>query len=138
MVTGQPPFPHKGVEAVLNAHLKEELTPPDHLQSALSSGLGEVVEIMMAKDRRKRYRNPDDLIVDLECLLNGEQPKLARQRIEAGTLKELAAGDADEDEEDDPAPASGGPPGGAWVWIGVLAAVLVLSLIVNLILLAKR
>ena len=53
---------------------------------------------MMAKDRKQRYRNPDDLIVDLECLLNGEPPKLARQRIEAGTLQELAEGEADEDE----------------------------------------
>ena len=25
---------------------------------------------MMAKNRDKRYRNPDDLILDLKCLLN--------------------------------------------------------------------
>jgi serine/threonine-protein kinase len=136
MVTGQPPFPYKGIEAVLNAHLTEELTPPDHVRPELSSGLGEVVEIMMAKDRKQRYRNPDDLIVDLECLLNGEPPKLARRRIEAATLQELAEGEAEEDEK--PAAARGGPPGGAWLWIGVLGAVLALSLVGNLILLLKR
>ena len=48
MVTGQPPFPYKDVSAVFKAHVNEELTPPDHLNTALSSGLGEVVEFMMA------------------------------------------------------------------------------------------
>ncbi len=136
MVTGQPPFPYKGIDAVLQAHLTEELTPPDHLRPELSSGLGEVVEIMMAKDRKQRYRNPDDLIVDLECLLNGEPPRLARQRIEAATLQELSQGETDEEEEDEPSAA--GPPGGAWLWIGVLGAVLGVSLLVNLILFLKK
>src|SRR5207244_4514018 len=77
MVTGQPPFPDEKVDEVLDAHLNRELTPPDHLNLALSAGLGEVVEFMMAKDRRKRYPTPDDLILDLECLLHGEPPKLA-------------------------------------------------------------
>jgi serine/threonine-protein kinase len=138
MVTGQPPFPHKGVEAVLNAHLTEQLTPPDHLRTELSSGLGEVVEIMMAKNRRKRYRSPDDLIIDLECLLNGEPPKLARERIEAMTLQELAEGEAEEEEEDEQPAAPDGPPGGAWLWIGVLGGLLALSLVANLVLLIKK
>jgi serine/threonine-protein kinase len=137
MVTGQPPFPHKGVEAVLNAHLTEDLTPPDHLRPQLSSGLGEVVEIMMAKERKQRYRNPDDLIIDLECLLNGEPPKLARKRIEAATLQDLAEGEEEEVEADEPDEA-GGPPGGAWLWIGILGGLLALSLVANLVLLIAR
>ncbi|HZT78619.1 MAG TPA: serine/threonine-protein kinase [Gemmataceae bacterium] len=132
MVTGQPPFPMDGVDAVLLAHVKEELTPPDHLNTKLSSGLGEVVEFMMAKDRRQRYRTPEDLIIDLECLLNGEPPKLARQRIEAGTLKGLAEGESDEPE---PEGAAGGVP--AW-WLAVLGGLLGLSALLNLILLLRR
>ena len=93
MVTGQPPFPGKDVDVVLQAHLKKELTPPDHLNTNLSSGLGEVVEFMMAKDRKDRYRKPDDLIIDLECLLNGNPPKLARDRIAGATLEDLAEGE---------------------------------------------
>jgi serine/threonine-protein kinase len=135
MVTGQPPFPHKGVEAVLKAHLEEELTPPDHLNPRLSAGLGEVVEYMMAKDRKQRYRNPDDLIFDLECLLNGEPPKLVKQHIEAAMLKGLAEGE--EDREEDEAPRPAGPPNG-WLWIGVLGAALALSLLANLMLLLHR
>jgi serine/threonine-protein kinase len=78
MVTGQPPFPGNHIKDVLKSHLHKELTPPDHLNTKLSAGLGEVVEFMMAKDRRNRYQDPGDLIIDLECLLAGEAPKLAR------------------------------------------------------------
>jgi eukaryotic-like serine/threonine-protein kinase len=132
MVTGQPPFPGKDVDAVLRAHLEDELTPPDHLNQKLSSGLGEVVEIMMAKDRKQRYRNADDLIIDLECLLAGEAPKLARKKIEASTLKGLAEG---EDEDEGGRAAVKGPP---WLWVYVLGGVLVVSLFVNLFQLLRR
>jgi serine/threonine protein kinase len=133
MVTGQAPFPDEKVDDVLDAHLHRELTPPDHLNLALSSGLGEVVEFMMAKDRRQRYPTPDDLILDLECLLNGEPPKLARQRIEATTLKELAEGETEDDAE---ATAAATPP--HWIWLAVLGGLLALSALLNLILLVRR
>jgi eukaryotic-like serine/threonine-protein kinase len=131
MVAGQPPFPAKDVDSVLRAHLDEELTPPDHLNEQLSSGLGEVVEIMMAKDRKLRYRNAEDLIIDLECLLAGEPPKLARKKIEASTLKGLAEG---EDEEEDHSEHGKQP----WLWIGILGGLLAISLVFNLVLLLRR
>jgi serine/threonine-protein kinase len=131
MVTGRPPFPGRSVEAVLRAHLEQELTPPDHLNLSLSSGLGEVVEFMMARDRDQRYRTPSELIIDLECLLNGEPPRLARQRIEASTLELLAAGEEEEDEEPENWYAVN-----KWrLWVGVLAALLALSALFNLVLL---
>jgi serine/threonine protein kinase len=140
MVTGRVPFEGKNVDTVWKAHLESELTPPDHLNTALSSGLGEVVEVMMARKRERRYQSPEDLIVDLECLLNGEPPKLARQRIEAATLRDLEQGEMDEaaEEDDRPAPAAlvAGLP--ALVWVGGLGGVLALSLIVNLVLLLRR
>jgi serine/threonine protein kinase len=135
MVTGHPPFHYPEVDRVLQAHLEEELTPPDHLNLALSSGLGEVVEFLMAKDRRRRYRKADDLIIDLECLLSGEAPKLARQQMQAATLAALSEGEVEEEEESAPAPS--GPPY-AWVWIAVLGGLLALSFLVNLILLARH
>jgi serine/threonine protein kinase len=132
MVTGQPPFADGKTEEILEAHLKQELTPPDHLQTSLSAGLGEVVEFMMAKDRRQRYQTPDDLIIDLECLLNGEPPKLARQRLEAASLARLAEGEDDE-EDDRTAPRRGVP----LLWLGIAAALLALSLLANLFLLLR-
>jgi serine/threonine-protein kinase len=135
MVTGRPPFPGPKVDDVLKAHLEEELTPPDHLNMKLSSGLGEVVEFMMAKSRGQRYRTPDDLIIDLECLLNGDPPKLARQRIAASTLEELAGGEVEEDEAE---PAGGLASGQVpLLWVGVLGAALAVSLLFNLFLLLR-
>ena len=135
MVTGQPPFPDKGVEAVFEAHLNEPLTPPDHIKQELSAGLGEVVELLMAKDREQRYQKAEDLVRDLEYLLNGEPPRLARQRIEAATLQRLSEGE-EEKEEEEGGGATAGPP-----WMAaynILAGALALSLVLNLLLLLRR
>jgi serine/threonine-protein kinase len=127
MVTGRPPFEGTS-EQIFNKHLRETLTPPDHLNQKLSGGLGEVVEVLMAKDRGERYQTADDAVIDLECLLAGQAPKLARQRIEAGTLAALTKGEEDEVEFS----WAAGPPK-PWIWIGVLAGVLAISLLINLI-----
>ena len=79
---------------------KAQLIPPDHINPGLSGGLGEVVETMMAKDREGRYRGPEDLIVDLECLLRGERPRMAEQKMDA--LAMLSQGEAAEEEESRP------------------------------------
>jgi serine/threonine-protein kinase len=129
MVTGQPPFPGKKVDAVLQGHLEKELTPPDHLNMNLSAGVGEVIEFMMAKDREQRYPTPGDLIIDLECLLAGQPPKIARQRIDAASLAGLARGEAD-DEDDERDPAAAGR-----TWLVVLGTLLTVSVVLNLILL---
>ncbi len=130
MVTGQPPFTYKGVDEQFRAHLTEEVTPPDRINPQLSSGIGEVICLLMAKNRKRRYNRAEDLIIDLECLLAGEGPRMARQRLEADTLEALAEGEPAEER-------ASGPPY-AWVWIGVLGALLGLSFLVNLILLVKR
>jgi serine/threonine-protein kinase len=139
MVTGQPPFPYDEVDEVLQAHLKEELRPPDELNEELSAGLGEVVGMMMAKDRRKRYLTPAHLILDLECLLNDEPPKVARQQLEAATLAELAAGETEgdepaEEEEEEEEEEGWSREQKLLIWIGALAAVLVVSVLFNLVL----
>jgi serine/threonine-protein kinase len=72
-----------------------QLIPPDHVNTRLSSGLGVVVETMMSKNRDNRYRNPDDLLLDFKCLLQGESPMIAGQKTDS--LAGLAEGDAAED-----------------------------------------
>jgi len=101
------------------------------LREELSSGLGEVVELLMAKDRSKRYQKPEDVIIDLECLLNGEPPRLARQRIEAETLASLAEGEEEVEEEE----TSEEP---TWVIVYALVGALALSLAINLLLFLTR
>jgi serine/threonine protein kinase len=134
MVTGKPPFYYPEIDRVLMAHLKEELTPPDHLNQKLSAGLGEVVEFLMAKDRRRRYQKAEDLIIDLECLLSGEPPKLVRRQMRASTLAALSEGEV---VEEGPPPAPSAPPY-AWVWIGLLTGLLILSFLLNLILFMRH
>src|SRR5207253_314820 len=84
----------------------------------------------LAKDREQRYRSPDDLIIDLECLMNGEPPKLARQRIKAATLAELSQGEEEADE--------GGRRRGDQALPWLLGVLLGVSAVVNLILFLKR
>jgi serine/threonine-protein kinase len=137
MVTGQPPFPGTDVDAVLNAHLKDELTPPDHINTSLSAGLGEVVEFMMARDRNQRYQSPRDLILDLERLLAGEAPKLARQQIQATVLEELREGETEVEEERLlRRQVRAETISALWVW--VLGTLLGVSLLLNVVLLLTR
>ncbi len=132
MVVGAPPFPGETIGEVYTGHLEKELIPPDHFNTKLSAGFGEVVEFMMAKDRAQRYASPDDLVIDLECLLAGEPPKLARQRIRSTTLEELSEGEEEADE-------SGRKTGWkAWPWLGILGGLLGVSALLNLILLLKK
>jgi serine/threonine-protein kinase len=93
MVTGRVPYPGDTPTEVMKKHADKNivLTPPDHLNTRLSSGLGEVVETMMAKDREQRYATPDDVIMDLQCLLAGERPLIAQRKADA--LAKLDEGD---------------------------------------------
>ncbi len=96
MVTGHVPYSGETPTEVMRKHVDKNvmLVPPDHLNTKLSSGLGMVVETMLAKNRDNRYRNPDDLILDLKCLLQGDSPMLAGQKPE--TLSVLAEGEVKE------------------------------------------
>ena len=79
MVTGQVPYDGETPNEVMRKHLDKAtpLVPPDHINTKLSSGVGEVIETMMAKNREDRYRHPNDLMLDLKCLLQGERPMIA-------------------------------------------------------------
>jgi serine/threonine-protein kinase len=96
MVTGRVPYDGVTPNEVMRKHVDRNihLVPPDHLNTGLSSGLGMVVETMMSKSRENRYRNPDDLILDLKCLAQGESPMIAGQKPD--TLASLAEGDAED------------------------------------------
>jgi serine/threonine-protein kinase len=97
MVTGQVPYSGETPTEVMKKHVDKNaaLTPPDHIVKTLSSGLGEVVETMMAKNREERYRSPDDVILDLKALLAGDPPMIAAQK--ASALESLAEGDSEAD-----------------------------------------
>jgi serine/threonine-protein kinase len=145
MVTGQVPFPGKNVDDVLQAHLDQELTPPDHLNDTLSTGLGQVVGVMMAKDRDERYQSVEELIHDLECLLNDEPPRLGRPAGKRGereepeeeeTDEEEEEEDEEEEEEEEEEEAQEISTTTLWLWI--LSALLAVSVLLNLLSLIRR
>lgn len=92
MVTGQVPFDGANPSAVMHKHLKNALIPPDHLNKDLSSGISEVIEVCLAKDRGKRYSSAADLLEDLESIQRGEAPMQARKVFDVGALAGLAQG----------------------------------------------
>ncbi|RJP35115.1 MAG: serine/threonine protein kinase [Phycisphaerales bacterium] len=92
LVTGKVPFEGPTPSAVMHKHLKESLIPPDHINTALSTGIGEIIEVMMAKNADLRYQSADEVIEDLEAVRNGEPPFQARRHYNADLLEDLASG----------------------------------------------
>lgn len=90
MLSGRPPFTAKRPQRIMQKHVKAQLVPPDHVNPALSSGVSEVVELMMSKRPEDRYRSTEDLLVDLRSVAAGEPPRIARERV--GTQMDVIAG----------------------------------------------
>jgi serine/threonine-protein kinase len=87
MVTGRVPFDAPTPSAVMHKHLKEELVPPDHLNPDLSAGVGEIIEVAMAKRPQDRYQNAEEMLTDLKRVEAGEPPLIARSHYDMDRLK---------------------------------------------------
>ena len=92
MVTGRVPFMADDPTDVMRKHLKEKLIPPDHINTSLSAGISEVIEIMMAKRKEDRYSNVEELLSDLEAIRNGQPPLRAHKRFDVAALGQLEKG----------------------------------------------
>jgi serine/threonine-protein kinase len=133
MVTGRVPFDGTTPSAVMHKHLKEPLIPPDHLNKSLSAGVGEIIEVMMAKNPEDRYPSMAELIADLQAVLGGEPPFQARKKYDHNLLSDLATGGkviVPTNALDDTAPSS---PKISVQWVLVLAVISAISLLFNLV-----
>jgi serine/threonine protein kinase len=99
MVTGRVPFTGDDSAEIMKKHLREKLIPPDHINTSLSAGVSEVIEIMMAKRREDRYKDIDELLIDLEALREGHPPLQAHKRFDVSMLEQLEEGDVVEPQE---------------------------------------
>ncbi len=99
MLAGRVPFMAEDSADVMRKHLKEKLIPPDHINTSLSAGVSEVIEIMMAKRKEGRYNNIEELLTDLDALREGRPPLQAHKRFDVSMLEQLEEGDAIEVEE---------------------------------------
>jgi len=93
MVTGRVPFEASTPSEVMKKHLKEPLIPPDHINTSLSAGLSEVIEVMMAKNKDERYVSAEELLMDLEAIQKGEAPLMAHKKFSLGELEQLQQGE---------------------------------------------
>ena len=133
MVTGSVPFKGKSPSEVMHRHLKEQLVAPDHLNPGLSSELAQIIEMMMAKDPTDRYRNAAELLEDLELLEAGQKPRHAGGAIDIATVVSMADDSPETPQTVVVGQAGASDRGGLGL---LLIAVLGLSLLVNLVLLA--
>lgn len=92
MVTGRVPFNASTPSEVMRKHLREPLIPPDHINTSLSAGASEVIEMMMAKNKLDRYSSAQELLVDLDAVRRGESPLRARKKFNIGDLQDLQDG----------------------------------------------
>jgi len=99
MLTGRVPFMAEDSADVMRKHLREKLVPPDHINTSLSAGVSEVVEIMMAKRKEDRYHDVEELLTDLEALRDGRPPVHAHKRFDISMLERLQEGDVVEVKE---------------------------------------
>lgn len=94
MVTGRVPFDASTPAEVMKKHLREPLIPPDHINTALSAGVAEVIEVMMAKDKKDRYANAEELLTDLDAVRDGRPPVRAKRKFSVESLEQLEKGAA--------------------------------------------
>ncbi|MBW8000987.1 MAG: serine/threonine protein kinase [Planctomycetes bacterium] len=133
MVTGRVPFMADDPSDVMRKHLKEQLVPPDHINTSLSAGVSEVIETMMAKKKEDRYDNVEELLLDLEAIRQGQPPIQARQRFDVSMLEELEEGEDIEPEDEYYEDEAVGKYRAAVIVLGVVVVILILALVVLLV-----
>jgi len=138
MVTGAVPFEGKSPSNVMHKHLKTELVPPDHVNPKLSAGISEVIEMMMSKRVKNRYPSCSDLLVDLNAVRKGEPPPIAHQEVlpeeDLSALAQAEAEAAGQIASDAAQPRSAAIEHLLWPPFIVVAALLLGSLLVNIVL----
>ncbi len=130
VLTGRPPFEADTPAAVMHKHLKAQLAPADHVNTALSAGVAEIIEAAMAKKREDRYASTEAMLEDLRAVRAGQMPPHARRAVSFEQLEKLETTGKTVDITPPPGPPS------LWSQPAFLiaAGIAALSVIVNIIL----
>jgi len=139
MVTGRVPFMADDPNEVMKKHLREQLVPPDHINTSLSAGVSEIIEVMMAKRREDRYHNVEELLEDLKAVREGQAPLRAHRRFDFEALEQLEEGEDIEAEEQTEAPGEKDQALARYqaTVVALVAAVILLGIIVLILLLSR-
>jgi len=134
LVTGRVPFMAEDPTDVMRKHLREELVPPDHINTSLSAGVSEIIEVMMAKRKEDRYKSVEELLTDLEAVKDGRPPLRARKRFDVSVLEQLEeGGDTVQTEEEPDNDETVKNYRLAIIALGALAAILFLAVVFLLV-----
>ncbi|QDU69528.1 protein kinase domain-containing protein [Engelhardtia mirabilis] len=68
-LSGRPAFEAQGIEALLQAILREEPTPLGSIRPGIPKDLATIVHHAMSKDPERRYRSAYDMAADFEAVL---------------------------------------------------------------------
>ena len=93
MVTGKVPFEGRTPSQVMHRHLKDDLVPPDHVNSKLTAGTAQIIEMMLEKRPSDRYGAASDLIEDIDRVLDKKRPLHAGSRIDLSTVAQSLSKD---------------------------------------------
>src|SRR5947209_8918816 len=106
LVTGRPPFEGDSPSAVMHKHLKQALVPADHVNTNLSTGIGEIIDATLAKKREERYQSTADMLADLRAVVRGEPPTHARRAVDLDALAKVEDSSSGETVDMTPAEAA--------------------------------
>ncbi|UCC31538.1 MAG: serine/threonine protein kinase [Phycisphaerales bacterium] len=134
IATGKVPFDGTSPSEVMHKHLKDPLVPADHVNHSLSSGIGEIIEVMMAKSPDDRYPSMSELIDDMEAVTRGEPPFQARKKYDHELLKTLATGSRMSEPGAEAGEIPGHTPRVSAHWVLVLGVLLAISALCNVLL----
>jgi serine/threonine-protein kinase len=90
IVCGKPPFEGPSAMVVLSKHVEEQIPSPKEAVPALSDGLCQIIEKLMAKRKEDRYQTPAELLQDLRLVQQGQPPVSARLAEGASTVRRQA------------------------------------------------
>jgi eukaryotic-like serine/threonine-protein kinase len=89
LVTGRPPFEGDSPATVMHKHLKQALTPADHVNTALSTGVGEIIDVAMAKRKEERYASMEQMLEDLKAVRQNNPPVHAHRAVDLDSLARI-------------------------------------------------
>ncbi len=133
MLTGSVPFDGKSPSAVMHKHLKAELVPADHVNPKLSPGIGQVIDMMMAKEPAQRYLSCTDVLTDLRAIARGDLPVIARPTVEISEMTKLAQEEQSAEGGDIPFDMTYRTPVLSHPIVQTMIGVLIISLVLNIV-----
>jgi len=89
LVTGRPPFEGDSPTTVMHKHLKQQLLPADHVNTALSTGVGEIIDVAMAKRREERYASMELMLDDIRAVRGNKPPIHAHRAVDLDSLARI-------------------------------------------------